>query len=508
VGAIKGGLTLLPTLNLTFDAMLAYAGKALVPAYMRTSYVWNAYPYVSFKGLMGAALVGALIWIGMRQAGSPDRNLRLMAFGIFWYLIAFVPVSNLVPTSTKMADRYLFVPTVGAVLALLALAAWFSSSRRRQGVVCAALALVVVPYMYASYQRAEVWCGKTTPWRGRPDPDLSLWTSAVETDPEDLSAPVSLALVYLRFNPPEADQALVYLQRALQLSQASQARVVGGKQLDLSPLYEALGDAYLAQASGLAAGSPASDVWRQKKGAFAGSVKYFQMASRNPSGFAPADARLLCRLAEACEGQAQMDAQELDGAMPGQRAALISERDALRSKSEASVRRAREILRAGRVPPSDPEFRAVMIVQGNIIFARETGASNDEKAGYYREALVRYQEAAALFPDDPRPFLYQGLCYERLTAMAQSPQEKQSLFALGEAALRKALTLPATSPDYSPAMPYHGLALLYSHLNDFPAALESLKKELEVDPAYAESTHVRGDIQGLEQYLARQGKTR
>ena len=50
VGAIKGGLTLLPTLNLTFDVMLAYAGKTLVPAYMRTCYTWSGYPYVEREG--------------------------------------------------------------------------------------------------------------------------------------------------------------------------------------------------------------------------------------------------------------------------------------------------------------------------------------------------------------------------------------------------------------------------------------------------------------------------
>ena len=129
VGAIKGGLTLLPTLNLTFEAMLAYAWKTFVPAYMSASYTWSEYPYVSLKGILGAALVCVAVWTAMRLAGAPDRNRRLTAFGIFWFLIALVPVSNLVPTSTKMADRYLFVPTVGATLALLALAATFDSQR-------------------------------------------------------------------------------------------------------------------------------------------------------------------------------------------------------------------------------------------------------------------------------------------------------------------------------------------------------------------------------------------
>src|ERR1700730_2833579 len=505
VGAIKGGLTLLPTLNLAFDAMLAYAGKTLVPAYWSTSYTWSDYPYVSVKGLLGAALVSALAWTGMRLAGSPDRNRRLIAFGIFWYLTAFVPVSNLVPTSTKMADRYLFVPTAGAILALLALAAaWVPASRLKQFGVCAALVPVVALYTVWSYDRTEVWCGKTTLWNDRPHPDLSLWTGAVKTDPENTSALYNLALVYLRLKPPESDQALAYLNRALLLSEANQAKIADGKQLDISPIYQGRGDGFPARAPPLAAGDPGPAIWLQRKEAYVHAVKYFEMASQTLSGFAPSDARLFHGLADACEGQAQIDAQELAGATPEQRDSLICERDKLRSESEASMRRAREILATGNVSSSDPDYRLVWLGQGTIIFGREVGASNEEKAGYYRRALSRYQDAAALFPDDPRPFLYEGLCYERLTDMAQSTEEKRKQFALSEAALRKALTLNVASPDYSPALPLRGLAALYALMNDYPSVLDSLKKAQQADPAYAESTQLNREIQNVERYLTKQ----
>ena len=194
-------------------------------------------------------------------------------------------------------------------------------------------------------------------------------------------------------------------------------------------MYEGLGDGYLTQASQLNADKFGSGVWQQKKEAYANAVKYFGLASKAPSGFASSDARVLSRFAEACEGQAQMDAQELAAAAPGERESLIRERDELRSKSEDSMRDAREILAAGNVSSIDPNYRTVMIGQGNIIFGREVGASNEEKVDYYRQALVRYQEAAAVLPDDPRPLLYEGLCYERLTGIAQSPEEKHQQFA-------------------------------------------------------------------------------
>jgi tetratricopeptide (TPR) repeat protein len=115
------------------------------------------------------------------------------------------------------------------------------------------------------------------------------------------------------------------------------------------------------------------------------------------------------------------------------------------------------------------------------------------------------KEAAALFPDDPRPLLYQGLCYERLTGIAQSAEEKQRQFALSEAALRKALTLDVASPDYSPALAYRALASLYAHVNDFHSVLDSLKKAKQVD---ATSAELDREIESVAQYLAEQEKSR
>jgi hypothetical protein len=69
-----------------------------------------------------------------------------------------------------------------------------------------------------------------------------------------------------------------------------------------------------------------------------------------------------------------------------------------------------------------------MIARGNLIFGREGGEINEEKAGYSRKALLLYQDAAGLISDDPRPVLYQGLCHGQLTGIAQSQDENQRQF--------------------------------------------------------------------------------
>jgi tetratricopeptide (TPR) repeat protein len=159
-----------------------------------------------------------------------------------------------------------------------------SCDRRKQIGLCAALVFVVTVYTAWAYDRTEVWCGKTTMRKGHPQPDLSLWTSAVETNPEDTLALTNLSLALLRLNPPETDQALVHLNRALDLSEGNQAKVAGDRQLILSPLYEGLGDAYLTQATRLGAVPPAVGAWQQKREAYVNAEKYFRMASQAPWG--------------------------------------------------------------------------------------------------------------------------------------------------------------------------------------------------------------------------------
>jgi len=506
VGAIKNSAGWLPTLNLTCDAMLRYSGKALLPAHMSVSYAWSEYPNVSIRGVLGVVLVCTLLWIAIRLAGSQDRNRRLIAFGLLWYLIGLLPVSNLVLTSTQMADRYLFVPTVGSILALLGLAALVgSASRRNRVAVCTALALLVAGYGALAYSRTEVWCGKTTRRNDSPQPDLSLWTAAVEVNPDDTLALTSLGVTYLRLVPQETEKALEVLNHALQVGEATQAKMTADRRIDLSPVYENLGEAYFAQASGVVDGDIGSEPWRQKKAAYGNAAKFLRLALQTPAGFASAEARSLTRLAEISERQAEFDDQELGHAPAEQKEFLARERDELRRDSETSMQRAKELLVAGNVSALDPNYRMVILGMGDIIFWREVGATEGEKLRYYREALGRYKEAARLLPDDPRPSLYQGICYERLTASARSPEEKQREFALGVEMLNRATMLNLDSADYSPALPYWELAVLYTHVNDYRSALAALRKAQQVKSRGAEAMDLERDIRTVEQYLATQG---
>jgi tetratricopeptide (TPR) repeat protein len=82
------------------------------------------------------------------------------SFGLFWLIVAFLPVSNLlVPAGFVTAERTLFLPSVGVLLVAGALAQWIRSraqgSESRLGL--AVLSLLLVLGLARSIDRQRVW---------------------------------------------------------------------------------------------------------------------------------------------------------------------------------------------------------------------------------------------------------------------------------------------------------------------------------------------------------------
>lgn len=140
-------------------------------------------------GLVGAAcLLAILLWCW--------RRAPLVAFGVGWFLITVVPVLDLIPVSPRemgMADRYLYLPSVGMALSLTH--AVFSligpaphrvdSPRRLAGWAAVVLLLTLYPWQLLRY--APVW---------RDNLVLFEWTERVA--PRSPNPPYNLGIIYYR----------------------------------------------------------------------------------------------------------------------------------------------------------------------------------------------------------------------------------------------------------------------------------------------------------------------
>ncbi|MEW6382101.1 MAG: tetratricopeptide repeat protein [bacterium] len=197
---------------LTGKILVLYLGKLLLPLGLSSRYV---FPVSKLSDLftLSSLLAAALLLLFLGGLVFLWRRNRSLAFPGCWFLITLAPVANLVPTSTQMADRYMYLPSVGYGLAIGLVA--FAVSRRvrlrergrrlLQTAIILAVAGMVVLYGSLTLTRNRVW--RT---------DRTLWEDALAKDPGNYWAATFLANTYMT----EAQKSRDAQEREKNLKQA------------------------------------------------------------------------------------------------------------------------------------------------------------------------------------------------------------------------------------------------------------------------------------------------
>jgi len=233
-----------------------------------------AHPLFSSSVLDGVFLVlffGALAaWLWRRP------EWRMSAFGLVWTALFLLPVSNLVPMMQYMAERFLYLPLMGFLLALGGVFLNFSRWRLAAAVAAAALVLV---WTGASINRMGIWQDDITlfvrtelehPGIKRVEknavaavfrlPQITVWRRATTLSPEQ-AAQIIATLQEARRLYPENDllttqlgmtearmarwrEAVAWLELAARQNPASAERW-----FDLASIYRLAGEPVQAQAA-------------------------------------------------------------------------------------------------------------------------------------------------------------------------------------------------------------------------------------------------------------------
>lgn len=122
-------------------------------------------------GALAVATASAFAW-------RLRRNAPAAALGLGWMLVAFVPVSNLVPLFNPFAERYLYLPAAGFALALATAASLLPAAHRGR-----VLALVCAVY-------AALTICRVADWRD----DATVWSRTLEQEPRSARARTWVAL--------------------------------------------------------------------------------------------------------------------------------------------------------------------------------------------------------------------------------------------------------------------------------------------------------------------------
>lgn len=174
-----------------------YLSKILVPIGLAPEYaVKFSEDFFQPAAWGGMALLVALAAVGVAAA----RKAPLLSFGLGWFLILYLPVSNLVPAGYMIADRYLYMPLAGIAIIL----AW-GAQKLRMPAVHAALGAVLVLFAGLTMVQNSYWYDEHT-----------LWRHAAEVDPGSTWAQESAAYSY--YVKGEYDQAREHAQKALEIN--------------------------------------------------------------------------------------------------------------------------------------------------------------------------------------------------------------------------------------------------------------------------------------------------
>lgn len=191
------------------ETLARYVWMGLAPTHMQPFYdlprptsFFAPWPFAGI--LVGLGLLALLCWWW--------RRWPLAAFGVAWFLITVIPVVDIVPLSFRemgLADRYLYLPSVGLTIVLACLltrlmgpATDTSSPRRAAG--WAALAFLLIFYPANLLRYAPTWRD-----------NLALYGRMQEVAPRSPFPPLNLGLVYFEGN--DLPRATAALERAVQL---------------------------------------------------------------------------------------------------------------------------------------------------------------------------------------------------------------------------------------------------------------------------------------------------
>jgi tetratricopeptide (TPR) repeat protein len=176
-----------------------FARNLALPFWLNNKYSDNPRKPWQPSALFGLLLAAAAIFFGSREW---RRGNVLPGYCLGWFAIAWAPVSNLIPISARIADRYLYLPGIGLFLGFALLLSHLKLPRRRLHII---QSVIVALFALASINRNRVW-----------NSSLALWQDSVAKSPTNPVPRGNLGHAYLLQG--DHDNARKYLSEAVAIN--------------------------------------------------------------------------------------------------------------------------------------------------------------------------------------------------------------------------------------------------------------------------------------------------
>jgi tetratricopeptide (TPR) repeat protein len=160
--------------------------------YIKVPFGLGLYEILNILLIIGTIFISFVFLIKKKQS--------LFTFGIFWFFIILLPVMNIIPIKALIAERFLYIPSLGLCLIIAVLLTKLRPKILFIGVLLALLFF----YFLITFNRNRDWQNRQT-----------LWQATLKTNPKSCLALVNMASVYA--DKEEYSQALEFCQKAVKL---------------------------------------------------------------------------------------------------------------------------------------------------------------------------------------------------------------------------------------------------------------------------------------------------
>jgi len=132
-----------------FVAITEYIKLLLIPFNLHAEYGNKLFQAFDVRVLIGALILFLSLALSFRYR---KRNVSI-SFGLLWFFIALVPVSNLYPVNAFMAEHWLYFPSLGLLLVLAKVFTYFY--RKRGGKIVSSVVFSLLVFYYSSVTIAQ-----------------------------------------------------------------------------------------------------------------------------------------------------------------------------------------------------------------------------------------------------------------------------------------------------------------------------------------------------------------
>lgn len=134
------------------------------------------------------------------------RRKGILGLFILWFFVALLPVSGIIAISNPIAERFLYLPSIGPIVVFSLLMNYIRQSRRVYYIV-----LLILVLTFGSLLTSD----RNTVWKD----DYRLWKDSVKKEPRNPVALSSLAMAAFRMG--KVDEAMLILDKAASLNPKS-----------------------------------------------------------------------------------------------------------------------------------------------------------------------------------------------------------------------------------------------------------------------------------------------